>query len=167
MGLIWLSRLYFLSVRLHQVKVCLYTYIQIYLYTWSMPKSFIKERFWVLPFVVQRGISKIGGMLWSVYMYIQSVHKDRIRSVLCAFTQEDPVPSYMDHNAHGSVIYTYRICTYRVLMYFCRSRVSDYFSLNPSTNSQMFISIQSVSATATSVSYCEWNSVFQILYTSK
>lgn len=80
-----------------------------------MPKSFIKERFWVLPFVVQRIISKIGCMLWSVYMYIQSMRKDRLRSVLCTFTQEDPVPSYMDHNAHGSVIYTYRICTYHVL----------------------------------------------------
>ncbi len=80
-----------------------------------MPKSFIKERFWVSPFVVQRVISKIGGVLWSVYMYIQSVRKDRIRSVLWSFTQEDPVSSYMDHNAHGSVIYTYCICTYRVL----------------------------------------------------
>ena len=80
-----------------------------------MPKSFIKERFWVLPFVMQRGILKIGCVLWSVYMYIQSAHKDRIRSVLWSFTQEDPVSSYMDHNAHGSVIYTYRICTYRVL----------------------------------------------------
>ena len=80
-----------------------------------MPKDFIKERFWVLPFVIQRVILKIGGVLWSVYMYIQSMRKDRIRSVLCSFTQEDPVSSYMDHNAHGSVIYTYRICTYRVL----------------------------------------------------
>jgi len=80
-----------------------------------MPKSFIKERFWVLPFVVQRVILKIGGMLWGVYMYIQSARKDRTRSVLCSFTQEDPVSSYMDHNAHGSVIYTYCICTYRVL----------------------------------------------------
>ena len=60
-------------------------------------------------------------MLWSVYMYIQSVRKDRLRSVLCAFTQEDPVSSYMDHNAHGSVIYTYCICTYRVLAYLCRT----------------------------------------------
>jgi hypothetical protein len=132
-----------------------------------MPKSFIKERFWVLPFVVQRVILKIGCTLWSVYMYIQSVRKDRIRSVLCSFTQEDPVSSYMDHNAHGSVIYTYCICTYRVLVYSCRSRVSDYFSLNASTKSQMFIITQSVNATATSVSCCEWNSVFQILYTSK
>jgi len=97
------------------VKVCLYTYIQIYLYTWSMPRIFIKERFWVLPFVVQRVISKIGCGLWSVYMYIQSVRKDRIRSVLCAFAQEDPVPGYMDHNAHGSVVYMYRIRTYGVL----------------------------------------------------
>lgn len=81
----------------------------------SRPNFFIRERFWVLPFVVQRVILKIGGVLWSVYMYIQSARKDRIRSVLWSFTQEDPVPSYMDHNAHGSVIYTYRICTYRVL----------------------------------------------------
>jgi len=144
-----------------------HTLIRIYLYTWSIPKDFIKERFWVLPFVVQRVIPKIGCMLWSVYMYIQSMRKDRIRSVLWSFAQEDPVAGYMDHNAHGSVIYTYRICTYRVLAYSCKSRVSDYFSLNPSINSQMFISIQSVSATATSISCCEWNSVFQILYTSK
>ncbi len=80
-----------------------------------MPKNFIKERFWVLPFVIQRVISKIGGMLWSVYMYIQSARKDRLRSVLCSFAQEDPVSGYMDHNAHGSVVYTYRIRTYRVL----------------------------------------------------
>ena len=80
-----------------------------------MPRIFIKKRFWVSPFVVQRGISKIGGVLWSVYMYIQSMRKDRIRSVLWSFAQEDPVAGYMDHNAHGSVIYTYCICTYRVL----------------------------------------------------
>ena len=80
-----------------------------------MPKDFIKERFWILPFVMKRVILKIGGMLWSVYMYIQSARKDRIRSVLWLFTQEDPISSYMDHNAHGSVIYTYCICTYRVL----------------------------------------------------
>lgn len=80
-----------------------------------MPKDFIKERFWVLPFVVQRVSLEIGGVLWSIYTYIQSVRKDRLRSVLCSFTQEDQVSGYMDHNAHGSVIYTYRICTYRVL----------------------------------------------------
>ena len=91
------------------------SYIQIYLYTWSMPKSFIKERFWILPFVIQRGILKICRLLCSVYMYIQSMRKDCIRSVLWSFTQEDPVSGYMDHNAHGSVIYTYRICTYHVL----------------------------------------------------
>lgn len=80
-----------------------------------MPKDPIKERFWVSPFVVQRGILKIEGVLWSVYMYIQSMRKDRIRSEKCSFTQEDPISGYMDHNAHGSVIYTYRICTYHVL----------------------------------------------------
>ena len=79
-----------------------------------MPKDFIEERFWVLLFVGQRGILKIGCVLCSVYMYIQSMRKDRIRSVLWSFTQEDPVSGYMDHNAHGSVIYTYRICTYHV-----------------------------------------------------
>ena len=80
-----------------------------------MPKDPIKKRFWILPFVVQMGILKIGGVLWSVYMYIQSMRKDRLRSVLWSFAQEDPVSKYMDHNAHGSVIYTYRICTYCVL----------------------------------------------------
>jgi len=97
------------------VKVYLYTYIQIYLYIWSMPKSFIKERFWVSPFVVQRVSLEMCGWLCSVYMYIQSARKDRIRSVLWSFAQEDPVAGYMDHNAHGSVIYIYCICTYRVL----------------------------------------------------
>lgn len=80
-----------------------------------MPRIFIKKRFWVSPFVVQRGISKIGGVLWSVYMYIQSMRKDRIRSVLCAFAQGDPVSRYMDHNTHGSIVYIYRIRTYGVL----------------------------------------------------
>ena len=80
-----------------------------------MPKDFIKERFWVLPFVVQRGNLGFDGVLWSIYTYIQSMRKDRIRSEKYSFTQEDQVSGYMDHNAHGSVIYTYRICTYRVL----------------------------------------------------
>ena len=80
-----------------------------------MPKSFIKERFWVLLFVMQRVSLEIYGWLCSVYTYIQSALKDRIRSVLCSFAQEDPVPGYMDHNAHGSVVYTYRIRTYGVL----------------------------------------------------
>ena len=80
-----------------------------------MPKDFIKERFWVLLFVPQRVSLGIGGLLWSIYTYIQSVRKDRLRSVLWSFTQEDPVAGYMDHNAHGSIVYTYCICTYRVL----------------------------------------------------
>ena len=80
-----------------------------------MPKDFIKERFWVSPFVFQRVSLEMCGMLGSVYTYIQSARKDRIRSVLCAFAQEDPVSRYMDHNTHGSIVYIYRIRTYGVL----------------------------------------------------
>ena len=80
-----------------------------------MPKDFIKERFWVLPFVLQRVSLEMCGWLCSVYTYIQSARKDRIRSVLCAFAQGDPVSRYMDHNTHGSIIYIYCICTYGVL----------------------------------------------------
>ena len=98
------------------------TYILIYLYTWSILKDFIKERFWVLPSVVQRVSLKMCGWLCSVYTYIQSARKDRIRSVLCAFAQEDPVSTYMDHNAHGSIVYMYRIRTYGVLRHSYRCR---------------------------------------------
>ena len=84
----------------------------------SMPRDFIKERFWVLPSVSQRVSLEMCRMLGSVYTYIQSARKDRIRSVLWSFAQEDPVPGYMDHNAHGSVVYipyTYVRCTAALL----------------------------------------------------
>ena len=80
-----------------------------------MPKDSIKERFWVLPSVPQRVSLGICGWLCSVYTYIQSARKDCIRSVLCSFAQGDPVAGYMDHNAHGSIVYIYRIRTYGVL----------------------------------------------------
>lgn len=85
-----------------------------------MSAIFQQENFYkreILGFAIcgAKGYFENWGVLWSVYTYIQSMRKDRMRSVLCSFAQEDQVPRYMDHNAHGSVIYTYRICTYHVL----------------------------------------------------
>ena len=78
-----------------------YILIRIYIYTLLIPKNVTKERFWVLPSVSQRVSLEMCGMLGSVYTYIQSARKDRIRSVLCSFTQVYGDTGYMDHNAHG------------------------------------------------------------------
>jgi hypothetical protein len=55
------------------------TYILIYLVD---AKGFYKRE--ILGFAIcgPKGYFENWGVLWSVYMYIQSMHKDRIRSVL-------------------------------------------------------------------------------------
>ena len=99
-----------------------HTLIRIYIYTLSIQKNVTKERFWVLPSVSQRVSLEMCGILGSVYTYIQSARKDRIRSVLCVFTQVYRVAGYMDHNTHGSIVYIYRIRTYGVLWHLYRCR---------------------------------------------